>query len=93
MGRGFGKKKSPFADLDAEYKTNIENMTEEEIKKRISEVALAEHENREAKKADQDLKEKLSAAKYAGAQYAEGTKMNRLRIAYAHFILESRGKV
>lgn len=87
------KKKSPFADLDSEYKSTIENMTEEEIKKRISEVALNEHENVQAKKLDQDLNEKKAAAKMAGQQYADATKMNRLRIAYAHFILEARGKV
>lgn len=92
MARGFGKK-NPFADLDQEYKDNIANMTEEEIRKRCAEVALNEHENREAKKQDMDLKEKLEAAKFAGAQYAEATKLNKLRIAYAHFILESRGKI
>lgn len=92
MGRRGFSKKSPFSDLDQEYKDTVANLDEIEIKKRISEVALNEHENREAKKADQDLKEKLSAAKFAGAQYSEATKMNRLRIAYAHFILESKGK-
>lgn len=92
MARGFTKK-NPFADLDQEYKDNISNMDEVEMRKRIAEVALNEHENREAKKKDQDLKEKQSAAKFAGAQYMEATKMNKLRISYAHFILESRGKV
>ena len=90
--RGFAKK-SPFSDLDQEFKDTIASMAEEEIRKRIAEVALNEHENRENKKKDMDLKEKLSAAKFAGAQYAEATKMNKLRIAYAHFILEGQGKV
>lgn len=90
--RGFAKK-APFADLDQDFKDTVANMSEEEIRKRISEVALNEHENREAKKKDMDLKEKQSAAKFAGAQYVEATKMNKLRIAYAHFILEGRGKV
>jgi hypothetical protein len=43
MARGF-KKKGKFDDLDSEFKSNIENMTDEEIKRRISEVAIAEHE-------------------------------------------------
>lgn len=90
---GFGAKKSPFADLDSEFKTAIEGMTDEDIKKKVSEVSLNEHENRAAKKADQDLKQKQEAVKYAGAQYSEATKMNRLRIAYAYFLLEARGKV
>jgi hypothetical protein len=92
MGRG-AKKKGKFDDLDLEFKSNIENMTEEEIKRRISEVAIAEHENREAKSKDQDLADKVAAVKFASEQYREATKMNKLRIAYAHFILEARGKV
>lgn len=90
--KGFAKK-NPFSDLDQEYKDTIANLDEVEIRKRAAEVALNEHENRENKKKDGDLKEKLSAAKFAGAQYSEATKMNRLRIAYAHFILEAKGKV
>lgn len=91
MARKFSKK-SPFADLDQEYKDGIASMTEEEINKRIAEVAKAEHENRENKKKDQDLKNQQALAKQAGAQYADATKMNRLRIAYGYFILESKGK-
>ena len=77
MARGFGTKpKSPFADLDAEFKAGIDGMSEEEIKRRVSEVAIAEHENRAAKKKDQDLADKVAAVKFAGEQYREATKMN-----------------
>jgi hypothetical protein len=92
MARGF-KKKGPFEDLDKEYKETIENMSDEDIKKRISEVAIAEHENRAAMAADPDLQQAKDALKLASEDYREGTKMNKLRIGYAHFILESRGKV
>lgn len=93
MARGKGVTKSPFSDLDTEFKDNVANMSDEDIKRRVAEVAISEHENRASKKKDVDLQEKQAAAKYAGEQYAEATKMNKLRIAYAHFILESRGKV
>jgi hypothetical protein len=92
MARGF-KKKGPFDDLDKEFRETIENMSDEDIKKRVSEVAIAEHENRQAKAKDQDLSDKVAAVKFAGEQYREASKMNKLRIGYAHFILESRGKV
>ena len=92
MARGF-KKKNPFDDLDKDFKTGIEDMSDEDIKKRVSEVAINEHENRAAQKKDQDLADKKAAVKYADEQYREGTKMNKLRIGYAHFILEARGKV
>jgi hypothetical protein len=86
-------KESPFADLNPEFKSALESMTDENIMKRVSETAMAEHENRQAKTRDQDLAEKVATAKMAGEQYREATKMNKLKIAYAYFILESRGKV
>ncbi len=90
--RRMKKDKSPWADLDVEFKENVAGMTDEEISQRIAEVAMNEVENLAAKKADQDLKEKRDAAKFAGEQYSEATKMNRLRISFAHSILEARGK-
>lgn len=92
MARGF-KKKEPFADLDQEFKETIDNMTDEDIKRRVSEVAIAEHENRANKAKDEDLAQKVASAKFAGEQYREATKMNKLRIGYAHAVLEARGKV
>jgi hypothetical protein len=85
-------KKNPFEDLDPEFKETVEAMSDEDIKKKISEVAINEHENRSAMKADMDLAEKKEIAKLAGEQYAEATKANRLRISYAYAVLESRGK-
>jgi hypothetical protein len=85
--------KNKFEQLDEDFRTLIENGTEEQIRAKLAEVALAEHENQVAKKSDEDLAEKKDAAKLAGEQYAEATKTNKLRIAYAYFILESRGKL
>ena len=85
-------KKNPFEDLDDEYKSFIEGATDEEIRHRISEVAINEVLNQEAKGDDQDLAEKLEAAKGAGLQYKEASAMNKARIGYAKTILEARGK-
>lgn len=87
------KKKDVFEDLDSEFKTTVDSMTDEEIKRRISEVAIAEHENQANKKQDQDLAERLAQAKMAGEQYREATKANKLRIGYCHALLAARGKV
>lgn len=93
MPRGKGSApKSPFADLDTDYKTLIEGAKDEEIRAKISEVALNESDNLENKKKDVQLEEAKQAAKDAGQQYADATKMNRLRINYAKTILEARGK-
>ncbi len=92
MPRG-PSKKTPFEDMDAELKETIEAMSDDEIKAKMSAVSIAEHENREAKKNDQDLAEKLVQAKEAGAQYREATKANRLTIEFCYSLLHARGKV
>lgn len=88
----FGNKKGPFDDLDSDFKTTVENMSDDEIKAKIFEVACNEVDNLKAKKDDQDLKDAKERAKMAGEVYVEATKFNKMRIGYAKYILESRGK-
>jgi hypothetical protein len=92
MARG-RPKKEPFADLSPEYRTEIENASEEDIRKKISLVALAEAENVDNKKNDEHLKEVGMALQEAGAQYKEASKANKQKIGYARSILEARGKL
>ena len=91
MGKRGRPMKSPFADLDEEFKEAVAAMSVEDIKKRVAEVALNLDQLLEAKKGDQDLIDKMEAAKTAGAVYREGTKMSRLKIRYAVTILDARG--
>jgi len=91
MPRG-RKKGNPFDSLDADWKSNVENMRSDEIKVRVAEIALELDRLMEAKKEDQDLKEKTEAAKEAGRVYREGKKGAELRIRYAQTILEARGE-
>jgi hypothetical protein len=86
-------KKNRFDDLPAEWKDAVDGMTPEEIKNRVAEVALELEKLMEAKKLDQDLADKVLAAKDAGAVYREGKKAAQLRISYAQQLLEARGKV
>jgi len=86
------KEKSPWAALDDGFKDALAALNDDEIHRRIAEVALNEVANQEAKKVDEDLKEKVEAAKFAGETYREATKMNKLRIGFAHSILEARGR-
>lgn len=89
----FKKDFNPYADLPEEFKDAIESGTDDEIRRRVAEVAFAEQENLRLKADDQDLAERKAAAKAAGEQYSDATKMNRLKIKYAHSVLEGRGKV
>jgi len=87
------KKENKFDILPEAFKDAVSSMSEDEIRKRISEVALDEHNNQRLKKEDQDLEQKKVLAKEAGEQYSEATKTNRAKIAYCSMILESRGKI
>lgn len=89
MGR---KKKNKFDDLDADFKSGVESMTDEDIRDKVAQIALDTEELLKAKEDDEDLKEKVQIAKEAGAVYRDGVKMNRVRIQYAQMVLESRGK-
>jgi hypothetical protein len=92
MARG-RPKKDPFDSISPEYKAAIEGGTEEEIRQKISLVALDEAANKEAKKNDEDLKQQGIIYKMAGAQYKEASKANAQKISYARQMLESRGKL
>lgn len=87
------KAKLPFEDLDQEFKDLVANLQDDDIRKKMAEVAINEHENQLAKKADQDLESKKEQYKIAGELYKEATKGNKLRIKYCYSILEARGKV
>lgn len=86
-------KKNPFDDLPQDFKDAMENMSDEEIKQAMANVAISEQQNQDAKRDDQDLAEKLEAAKFAGEGYREASKMNKLKIKYGYSILDGRGKI
>jgi hypothetical protein len=85
-------KKEQFADLDEEFKALIDGGNEGEIRLAVQRVALNESDNQEAKKADEDLREKKEQAKMAGEGYADATKANKVRVEYAKFMLQNMGK-
>lgn len=87
------QKKNKFDDLDSEFKDAVASMDDDQIIDRIAQISIDEVKNVENRKQDMDLKEKQESANFAAEQYKEATKANRLKIKYAYFILESRGKV
>lgn len=91
MAKGKGKK-DPFDDLDDEFKESINTGSTAEIRAAVCKAALDQQELMDLKADDQALKEAQAAATAAGAVYAEGTKMNRLRIKYAQQMLRFRGE-
>lgn len=90
---GFGRpKKDKFADLDDDFKDNVAAKSEVEIRDLIAKTSLDQAALMEAKDLDMDFKMAKETAKEAGAVYREGTKANKLRIAFARQVLNGRGK-
>lgn len=65
---------------------------EEKVKESIATSALDEVHNLKEKAKDDELTAAKAQLKYANEGYNEATKMNKLRVAYAHYILEAMGK-
>lgn len=86
------KVKVPFADVPEEFRNSIDSSTDEEINKKIAEVAKNDAALKEAKKADEDLKRLKEQVKVANEPYADAAKANAGRIGYARYVLSSRGK-
>ena len=89
MGRS---KKDPFEDLDQDFKDTVASMSETEIRQKISSVALNQVALLEAKENDEDYQTKKELASEAGAIYRDGTKMNKIRIAFCKRVLGDKGK-
>lgn len=84
--------KDKFSELDVDFKNDIVNMGEDEIRKKIALIAMNQVELEKAMKEDDDLNEKKALAKMANEGYKEGTKHNKLRIRFCKQVLEDMGK-
>lgn len=88
------RKNSELNGFRIEYAKDLAGeASDSKIKDSITESALDEVSNQKEKSLDQELKDAKGQLKYAGATYSESTKLNRLRVAYAHYVLENMGKV
>lgn len=88
------RKASSLNDFRIEYAKDLNGAADDaKLKDAIATSALDEVANLKEKDLDVDLTQAKSLLKAANETYSDGTKMNRLRVGYAHFILEARGKV
>lgn len=81
-----------FAALDTEFKDAVAGMDEESIRKKVSDIALAQEALMKAKDDDEDLASAKEQFSVAGEIYRQGSKLNRLRIQFCKQVLEDRGK-
>lgn len=90
MGR---KKKAPGEGLEKELKSTLDNMSSEELKAKVSEVALYKRAQEDLMKQDPDIKQAKDAVKLAEQDYKDEIKGANEQIGYIKFLLESKGKL
>lgn len=80
-----------FSELDQDFKSALEAMSESEINVKIAEIAKNQEDLDTAKKDDVDLQNLKEQVKVALEPYSQATKANKQSIKYAYQILKSRG--
>lgn len=92
MGRkGPFPKKDKFDSLDGDFKDAIAQSSPEDIRKRVSEIALLECTTRAILKEDPDVQEAKEALKNLMEPYREDLKAFKLKIEYAKRVLDDKG--
>lgn len=82
------KKKDKFKDLPSNFKSAVEDMSTDEIKKRISDVAILEVVERQLLKDDADVEEARGELAGLLAPYRDNLKSYRLQIEYCREVLD-----
>lgn len=88
-----GTKKDPFEALPEEFKDSVLQGSEDSIREKLADVALAQQELLEAQENDTDYQSAKETAQAAGEVYRDGKKSNSLKIKYMRQVLQSRGKL
>ena len=91
MAKRGRKKKGEFADLDQEFMDNLAAASEDEIRKKVTEIAMETEALRAAKAEDEDLKAARARLSEAGRVYSEQEKGSKLRLKFVRSILKGRG--
>lgn len=92
MGRKKGfSKKDPHANLPEGFKDAIDGMSRDEIRKRISDIAILDCEYKAALKADPDVAQAKDSLKNLMQPYRDDIKSCKAQIAYCKEVLDAKG--
>ncbi len=84
--------KIPFSDLPESFKEAMNAASPEELQKVLADIHKDDERNAAAKKADQDLKQKQEAVKFASEGYNEVAKTNKSKTGFIIQLLAGRGE-
>lgn len=93
MGRKKGsfKKADKFADLEDAFKDAVRQSASDEIKKRITELALFDIDYKKTMKNDPDVLQARQALKDLVQPYRDDIKATKLKLEFCKQILEEKG--
>jgi hypothetical protein len=83
-------KKDKFEDLPVGFKEAVEQSSEEEIRKRISNVAILDCETKAVLKSDPDVAQAKDALKELMDPYREDLRSYKLQIEWCKRVLDDR---
>lgn len=87
-------KKQPGDDLEPKLKEELESMSDEDLRKKVSEVALLKQALEDEKKNDPDVQQKREELNTLVAdRYGDDIKGAKEQIAYIKSLLQLRGKL
>ncbi len=86
-------KKLPGEDLEGTLKETLEGMKDEELKAKVSEVALLRQSVQAQMKKDPDVKQARENLANELSSYKEDIKGADQQIEYISYLLEARGKL
>lgn len=86
-------KKLPGEDLEPTLKVALDNMKPEELRAKVSEVALYKQAREDQMAADPDVSQARATLAESLADYKDEIKGSKLQIAYIKYLLESAGKL
>jgi hypothetical protein len=91
MGRKKGfKKKDKFENLDDTFKDAVDGMSTDEIRKRISDIAILDFEYKKLFKEDPEVLKARQALKDVSQDYRDDIKACKLQMEYAKKILDEK---
>ena len=84
-------RKAEYEDVPDEFKTKVNGLDREAIRRVMSEVSCDQIELMKAKKEDQHLQECKNTYSDAGAIYKDGSKANKAKLEFCKATLDSMG--
>ena len=82
-----------FEKLDKELRSTFDNLNDDEVKAKVSEVALYRQARKELMEQDPDIQQVSEQLALLKADYTSEIKGAELQITYLKNLLENRGKL